>query len=163
VTSFSWSQVSAWSEKPSGEGTPAARPASGRTRPAPRYLDAFELQDVERCVRDGLLLLENAGRTQQREGAPGHGDGERLHLGVGGPRQRMQAQLRLVHLLEDGLGDEEVEVGRQLERRAEALDEGHGAGEWPGHPEPPGRPPLEGEERPDEEAQHVGEEPGIPG
>jgi hypothetical protein len=75
----------------------------------------------------------------------------------------VQAQLRLVHVFEDGLGGEDVEVGRQLERRAEALDEGHGAGEWPGHPEPPGRPALEGEERPDNEAEHLGEEPGIPG
>ena len=55
-------------------------------------------------------------------------------------RQRVQAQLRLVHLLEDGLGDEDVEVGRQLQRRAEALDEGHGAGEWARHPEPPLEP-----------------------
>jgi hypothetical protein len=76
----------------------------------------------------------------------------------------VQAQLPLVpHLLEDGLGDEEVEVGRQLQRRAEALDEGHGAGEWAGHPEAPGRPALEGEERLDEEAQHLGEELGLPG
>ena len=75
----------------------------------------------------------------------------------------MQAQLGLVRLLEDGLGDEDVEVGRELERRAEALDEGHGGREWPGHSEPPRRPPLEGEERPDEEAQHLGQEPGIPG
>ena len=73
----------------------------------------FELQDIERSVRDGLLL-ERAARTQQREGAPGHGDGERFHLGVGGPRQGVQAQLRVVQQLEDGLGDEHVEVGRQL-------------------------------------------------
>jgi hypothetical protein len=59
------------------------------------------------------LLLENAARTEQREGAPGHGDGELLHLGVGGPRQRVQAQLRLVHLLEDGLGDEERDAGHR--------------------------------------------------
>ena len=85
------------------------RPA--RTRPALRHLDAFELQDIERSIRDGLLL-EHAARTQQREGAPGHGDGERLHLGVDGRGKRVQAQLRLVHLLEDGFGDEEVEVGR---------------------------------------------------
>ena len=58
-------------------------------------------------------------------------------------------------LLEDGLGDEHVEVGRQLQRRAEALDEGHRAGQWPGHSEPPCRPTLEGEERPDEEPQQL--------
>jgi hypothetical protein len=75
----------------------------------------------------------------------------------------VQAQLRVVQLLEDGLGDEHVEVGRQLQRRAEALDEGHGAGEWARHPEPPRRPALEGEERPGEEAEHHGEEPAIPG
>jgi len=75
----------------------------------------------------------------------------------------VHAQLPLVLLLlEDGLGDEDVEVGRQLQRRAEALDEGHGAGEWTGHPEPSRRPALEGEERPDEEAQHLGEELGLP-
>lgn len=36
-----------------------------------------------------------------------------------------------------GLGKQDVEVGRQLERRAEALDEGDGAGERPGNPQPP--------------------------
>jgi hypothetical protein len=51
LVAFATRQVSAWSEKPSGEGTPAARPASGSTRPAPRYLDAFELQDVEWSLR----------------------------------------------------------------------------------------------------------------
>jgi len=35
----------------------------------------------------------------------------------------LQAQLRLVYLLEEGLGEEHVQVRRQLERRAEALDE----------------------------------------
>jgi len=53
--------------------------------------------------------------------------------------------LWLVQLLEDGLGDEHVEVERWLQRRAEALDEGHGAGEWAGHPEPPRGPALAGE------------------
>jgi len=64
----------------------------------------------------------------------------------------VQPQLRFVHLLEDGLGHEDVEVGRQLQRRAKALDEGHGAGEWVGHSELPRRPPLEGEEFPDEDS-----------
>ena len=65
-----------------------------------------------------------------------------------------------------GQGGQSLERERPpgaVERRAEALDEGHGAGEWAGHPAPPRRPALEGEERPDEEAQHQGEEPGIPG
>ena len=77
------------------KGSPAARPAGGRMRPALRHLDAFELQDIERSIRDGLLL-EHAARTQQREGVSGHGDGERLHLNVDGRGKRMQAQLRLV-------------------------------------------------------------------
>src|SRR5215813_3208641 len=40
----------------------------------------------------------------RRGPVPGHpDDGERFHLGVGRPRQGVQAQLRLIHL-EDGLG-----------------------------------------------------------
>jgi hypothetical protein len=48
-------------------------------RLTPRYLDAFELRYIERTARDGLLL-EHGARTQHREAAPGHGDGEPLHL-----------------------------------------------------------------------------------
>ncbi len=54
-----------------------------------------------------------------------------------------------------------MEVGRQLERRAEALDEGHRPGAWPRQAQPPRRPSLPREERPDEEAEHVGEKPGV--
>jgi hypothetical protein len=74
----------------------------------------------------------------------------------------VQAHRRPVRLLEDGLEQQDVEVRRQLQRGAEALDEGHGAGERPSNAQPPGRPALEGEERPDEEAEHLGEEPGVP-
>ena len=84
------------------EGSPAAPASGSRTRPTACHLDALELQDIERSVRHGLLLQHPA-RTQQREGAPGHRHGERLHLPVRWPRQRVQAQLPLVQLLEDGL------------------------------------------------------------
>jgi len=98
------------------EGTAAPPPASGRTGPAPGHWDAFELQDVERSVRR-CLLLQHAARTEQREGTTGHGGGERLHLGVGGTRQRVQAQLGFVHhLLEDGLPRRLLEVALHLFR-----------------------------------------------
>jgi hypothetical protein len=60
------------------------------------------------------------------------------------------------HLLEDGLREQDVEVRGELERRAEALDEGHRSGACPGHAQPPRHPALEGEEGADKEAQHLG-------
>jgi hypothetical protein len=75
------------------EGTAAGRPARGRARPAPWHLDAFELEDIERSVRHGLLL-EDASSVEQAKDPTGHGDGECLHLGFRGPRQRVEAQLR---------------------------------------------------------------------
>jgi hypothetical protein len=53
--------------------------------------------------------------------------------------------------------------GSQLERRAEALDEGHRPGEGPREAQSPSRASLEGEERADEEAECPGEEAGVPG
>jgi hypothetical protein len=44
--------------------------------------------------------------------------GEGLRIGT--VRRPPRRVLRLVHFLEDGLGDDDVEVGRQLQRRAEA-------------------------------------------
>ena len=58
---------------------------------------------------------------------------------VAGP-QRGQDEAAGKGSAEDCLGDEDVEVGRQLQRRAEALDEGHRGSQRSGHPEPPGRP-----------------------
>ena len=55
---------------------------------------------------------------EQAKDTTGHGDGECLHLGVGGPRQRVEAQLRPVQLLEDGLwplGGRNLLRGGQLE------------------------------------------------
>ena len=49
-----------------------------------------------------------------------------------------------------------------LEGRAEALDESVPVN-WGGYAQPPRRPALQGEEGADEEAQHRGEQAGIPG
>ena len=50
--------------------------------------------------------------------------------GIDQPKQR-EAGCIALQFLEDGLRDEDVEVGRQLKRRTEALDEGDGASQWP--------------------------------
>jgi hypothetical protein len=52
------------------EGTAAGRPARGRARPAPWHLDAFELEDIERSVRHGLLL-EDASSVEQAKDPTG--------------------------------------------------------------------------------------------
>jgi len=67
------------------EGAAAAR-TPGSRHPGGRNLDALELQELEGFLR-GSLLLKDAAGAKPVEDAACHGDGQPLHLGVGGRRK----------------------------------------------------------------------------
>jgi hypothetical protein len=127
------------------EGTAAAGPAGPR-RPGGWNLDALELEELEGLL-GGDPLLEDAACAKGGEDAASDGGGHLLHVAVGRRRKRNEPGGAFAHLLEDGLGKKDVEVRGELERRAEALDEGHRPAACPGHAPPPRRSTLEGEER----------------
>jgi len=112
-------------------------------------------QSVEHAIaRD---VLELALLAQEADDAKGDGVKQAFYLFVIRRRQRSGAgHLRVGgQLLEDGLWQEDVEVRRQLKRRAKALNERQGSGMGVGDAEPAGRLALEGEERANEEGEDV--------
>ena len=112
---------------------------------------------------EGLVIAQQQPLVFQGAGdAGGDGAEQTLEFGLRRCSDAVEAGL-LVFERVGAIDEEHVQVDVEVQRRTDALDEGHGAGAGAGAHAQPGAADEEGGDRPVDDAQDLGEHRGAHG